>query len=39
MFTENAGYAHMAANKGSVTARVAVSYLIPKGTEVTTFVK
>jgi quercetin dioxygenase-like cupin family protein len=39
MFTESGGYVHMAANKGTVTARVAVSYLIPKGAEVTTFVK
>jgi hypothetical protein len=30
---------HAAANKGPVTARVAVSYLIPKGADVTTFVK
>jgi quercetin dioxygenase-like cupin family protein len=39
MFTESGGYVHMAANKGSVTTRVAVSYLIPKGADVTTFVK
>jgi len=29
----------MAANKGSVTTRVAVSYLIPKGADITTFLK
>ncbi|HLY24680.1 MAG TPA: cupin domain-containing protein [bacterium] len=39
MFTESGGYVHAAANKGPVTARVAVSYLIPKGAEVTTIVK
>ena len=39
MFTESGGYVHMAANKGTVTARVAVSYLIPKGAAVFTFVK
>ena len=39
MFTESAGYVHTAANRGKVVARVAVSYLIPKGAEVTTFVK
>lgn len=39
MFTENPGVAHSAANNGSVATRVAVSYLIPKGAEVTTVVK
>jgi len=39
MFTESPGYVHMAANKGSATTRVAVSYLIPKGAAVTTFLK
>lgn len=39
MFTENPGTVHSAANTGSVPARVAVSYLIPKGAEVTTLVK
>lgn len=39
MFTESGGYVHMAANNGKATARVAVSYLIPKGAEVITFVK
>ncbi len=39
MFTESQGTIHSAANKGSVPTRVAVSYLIPKGAEVITFVK
>jgi quercetin dioxygenase-like cupin family protein len=39
MFTEATGTAHSAANNGSTTARVAVSYLIPKGANVITFVK
>ncbi|HET8998563.1 MAG TPA: cupin domain-containing protein [bacterium] len=39
MFTENPGLVHSAANKGSVTTRVAVAYLIPKGAEVTSLVK
>jgi quercetin dioxygenase-like cupin family protein len=39
MFTENPGTVHSAANTGSVPARVAVSYLIPKGAEVITWVK
>jgi quercetin dioxygenase-like cupin family protein len=39
MFTEKTGTIHSAANNGSVVTRVAVSYLIPKGTEVTTIVK
>src|SRR5262249_36316755 len=38
-FTEGAGYVHLAAHKGSVSCRVAVSYLIPKGAEITTFLK
>lgn len=38
-FTENPGVVHSGVNNGSVTARVAVSYLIPKGAEVTTMVK
>src|SRR5579864_1418854 len=39
MFTENAGTVHSAANTGSVPTRVAVSYLIPKGAQVITWVK
>jgi len=39
MFTENAGTVHSAANNGSVPTRVSVSYLIPKGVEVTTLMK
>jgi quercetin dioxygenase-like cupin family protein len=38
-FYEPAGYAHAVANKGSETARVSVSYLIPKGAQVITMVK
>jgi quercetin dioxygenase-like cupin family protein len=38
-FTENPGTVHSAANNGSATVRVSVSYLIPKGAEVTTFIK
>jgi quercetin dioxygenase-like cupin family protein len=38
-FYEPAGYAHAVANKGTVTARVSVSYLIPKGANVITMVK
>ena len=38
-FTENVGTVHSGANSGSVPVRVSVSYLIPKGAEVTTFVK
>jgi len=32
-FTEAPGYAHSVANKGSTTARVSVTYLIPKGSK------
>ncbi len=39
MFTERPGLVHSAANKGPVTTRVAVAYLIPKGAEATTLVK
>lgn len=38
-FYEPAGYSHSVANKGSMTARVSVSYLIPKGANVITMVK
>ncbi|MBV8151190.1 MAG: cupin domain-containing protein [Candidatus Eremiobacteraeota bacterium] len=38
-FTEPTGYVHAVANKGSIPARVSVSYLIPKGAQVTTMVK
>lgn len=38
-FTENPGIVHWAANKGSVPARVSVSYLIPKGADAITFLK
>ena len=37
--TEAAGYAHSVVNKGTTTARVSVSYLIPKGSETTTMGK
>lgn len=39
MFTENPGVVHSAANSGSVTARLAVSYLIPKGMEAIVWAK
>ena len=39
MFTENPGAVHWATNKGSVPVRVSVSYLIPKGADVITFLK
>jgi quercetin dioxygenase-like cupin family protein len=39
MFTENPGNAHSAANKGSVPARVSVSYLVPRGADLITIVK
>jgi len=39
MFTEIPGVVHWAVNRGPVTTRLAVSYLIPKGAEVITFVK
>jgi quercetin dioxygenase-like cupin family protein len=38
-FYEPAGYAHSVVNNGVVTARVSVSYLIPKGAKVITIVK
>ena len=37
--TEKAGYAHAVANNGTETARVSVSYLIPKGGKTLTIVK
>jgi quercetin dioxygenase-like cupin family protein len=39
MFTENPGTAHSAANNGSVPVRVSVSYLVPRGADLITFVK
>ena len=38
-FNENVGTVHSGANNGSGPVRVSVSYLIPKGAEVTTFIK
>jgi quercetin dioxygenase-like cupin family protein len=38
-WTEKPGDIHAVINGGSVTTRVAVSILIPKGAEVTTMVK
>jgi quercetin dioxygenase-like cupin family protein len=38
-WTENAGDQHAVLNTGTVTTRVAVSILLPKGAEVTTIVK
>jgi quercetin dioxygenase-like cupin family protein len=38
-WTENPGDIHAALNAGTVTTRVAISILIPKGAEVTTMVK
>ena len=37
--TEPMGYAHSVVNKGTTTARVSVSYLIPKGAAMTTMSK
>jgi quercetin dioxygenase-like cupin family protein len=38
-WTEHPGDVHAAVNAGTVTTRVAISILIPKGAEVTTMVK
>ena len=38
-WTESVGYVHAIANRGTLTARVVASYLIPKGTARTTMVK
>jgi len=38
-WTENPGNEHSVINAGSVTARVAVSILLPKGAEATTMIK
>ena len=38
-WTEQPGNVHSAVNAGTVTTRVAISILIPKGAEVTTMVK
>ncbi|HEY6873073.1 MAG TPA: cupin domain-containing protein [Geobacteraceae bacterium] len=38
-WTESPGNEHAAINAGSVTARVAVSMLLPKGAEATTIIK
>jgi quercetin dioxygenase-like cupin family protein len=38
-WTESVGYVHAIANRGTSTARVVASYLIPKGTARTTMVK
>jgi quercetin dioxygenase-like cupin family protein len=38
-WTEKVGYVHAVANKGTTTARVVASYLIPKGAARTTPVK
>ncbi len=38
-WTENAGYVHSVQNNGAGTARVAASYLIPKGVPRTTIIK
>jgi len=39
MFAENPGVPHSAVNNGSVTTRLAASYLIPKGADLFTMVK
>jgi quercetin dioxygenase-like cupin family protein len=38
-WTENPGNEHSVINAGNVTARVAVSVLLPKGAEATTMIK
>jgi quercetin dioxygenase-like cupin family protein len=38
-WTENPGDRHAVVNAGTVTTRVAVSFLLPRGAEVTTIVK